>query len=151
VLSFDSGVETKPRGYYFETSFSNKVHLHFKRTNMQYAWSRVSSFIYGVLYGRFWISNEGQIQIVNHTTNEVCLCKYYPPSSMFSKEPLNRVLGIIRDSNMLAKYVIEGYSSVEIYYSQVLNPQRITSLDGDVLSKLNLGKRTILWTQFEYR
>ena len=151
MLSFDSGVETKPRGYYFETSFSNKVHLHFKRTNMVYAWSRVSSFIYGVLYGRFWISNEGQTQIVNHTTNEVCLCKYYPPSSMLSKEPLNRVLCVIRDSNMMARYVIEGYSSVEIYYSQVLNPQRITSLDGDVLSKLHLSNRTILWTQIEYR
>ena len=115
VLSFDSGVETKPRGYYFETSFSNKVHLHFKRSNMVYAWPRVSSYIYGVLYGRLWISNEGQTQIVNHTTNEVCLCKYYPPSSMFSKEPLNRVLCIIRDSNMMAKYVIEGCSSVELY------------------------------------
>ena len=43
----------------------------------------------------------------------------------------------------MAKYVIEGYSSVEIYYSQVLNPQRITSLDGDVLSKLHLSDRTI--------
>ena len=111
----------------------------------------MSSYVYGVLYGRFWLSNEGQTQIVNHATNEVCLCKYYPPSSMLSKEPLNRVLCVIRDSNMMARYVIEGYSSVEIYYSQVLNPQRITSLDGDVLSKLHLSNRTILWTQIEYR
>ena len=118
---------------------------------MVYAWSRVSSYVYGVLYGRFWISNEGQTQIVNHMTNEVCLCKYYPQSSIFSKEPINRVLCVIRDSNMMVKYVIEGYSSVELYYSQVLNQQRITSIDGDVLSKLNLGKKTLLWKQIEYR
>jgi hypothetical protein len=150
-MNYDTGVDTKPRGYYFETSFSNKVHLHFKRTNMLYAWSRVSSYIYGALYGKLWISNEGQIQIVNYTTNEVCLCKFYAPSLMFSKEPLNRVLCIIRDSNMMAKYVIEGYSSVELSYSQVLNPQRVTSLNGDVLSKLNLGKKTLLWKQIELR
>ena len=118
---------------------------------MIYTWSRVSSYVYGVLYGRFWISNEGQTQIVNHTTNEVCLSKYFPPSSMFSKEPVNRVLCIIRDSNMMAKYVIDGYSSVELSYSQVLNPQIVTSLNGDVLSKLKLGQRTLLWKQIEYR
>jgi hypothetical protein len=143
--------ETKPRGYYFETILSSKIHISFKRSKSVYTMSPVNILCYGILYGKLWISIEGETKIVNHVTNEVCLCKSYPPSSMFSKEPLNRVLGIISDSNMMAKYVIEGYSSVELSYSQVLNPQIVTSLNGDVLSKLNLGKKKLLWKQIEFR
>jgi len=52
---------------------------------------------------------------------------------------------------MMARFVIEGCSSLEVSFSQVLNPQRVLSLNGDVLSKLNLGKKTLLWKQIEYR
>ena len=116
-----------------------------------YTWSRVSSYIYGVLYGKFWISNEGETQIVNHRTNETCLMKYFPAKSLFSKEPLNRVVCIIRDRNMIGKYVIDGFSSEQLNYSQILNPQKITSINGDTLSKLNLGPMIMLWKQLEYR
>ena len=117
-----------------------------------YTWSRVSSYIYGVLYGKFWISNEGETQIVNHRTNETCLMKYFPAKSLFSKEPLNRVISIIRDANLMGKYVIEGFSSEQLNYSRILNPQKITSISGDTLSRLNLTTDKIqLWKQIEIR
>ena len=150
-IEYNTSVDTKPKGYYFETSFTNKIHLYFKQTNTMYSWSRVPSYVYGVLYGKLWISNEGKTEIMNHKTKEICLCKYYPAKSMFSKEPLNRVLCIVRDSNMMAKYVIEGVSSEQLDYSMVLNPIKITSIESDTLSKLNLSPGKLLWKQLEYR
>ena len=145
------GVDTKPRGYYFETNCVHKAHLRFKTTKTMYTWCRVPAYAFGILYGKLWVSNEGETQIVNHRTNETCLMKYFPAKSLFSKEPLNRVVCIIRDRNMIGKYVIDGFSSEQLNYSQILNPQKITSINGDTLSKLNLGPMIMLWKQLEYR
>jgi hypothetical protein len=95
----------------------------------------------------FWFSHEGEIQMVNHTTKEVCLCKFYPPPSSFfaNKESLhNRVACILRDSNMMAKYVIKGCYFEELSHFRVLNPQKVKSIE-ETLSKLNLGPKTLLW------
>jgi hypothetical protein len=116
------------------------------RTNCHYTFKKVTNYANGILLGKFWLSHEGETQIVNHTTNEVCLCKFYTPSSSFysNKESHNRVACILRDSNMMAKYVIKGCYFGELYYFKVLNPQKVKSIE-ESLSKLNLGQKTLLW------
>ena len=139
------GVDTKPRGYYFETNCVHKAHLRFKTTKTMYTWCRVPAYAFGILYGKLWVSNEGETQIVNHRTNETCLMKYFPAKSLFSKEPLNRVVCIIRDENMMGKYVIEGDCNDELYFSTVLTPIRVLKISDELLSKLNLSKKILLW------
>jgi len=144
---YDISVETKSKGYYFETKCFGDFHVYMSRTNCHYTFKKATNYANGILLGKFWFSHEGEIQMVNHTTNEVCLCKFYPPPSAFfaNKESLhNRVACILRDSKMMAKYVIKGCYSEELYYFRVLNPQKVKSIE-ETLPKLNLGPKTLLW------
>ena len=150
---YETSFETTSKGYFFETSFSNKLHLHFKKTNTYYTWKRVNSYIYGILLGKLWISNEGETIITNHKTKETCLCRYYPPSSLFpnkqsrslfhNKDPINRVEAIVRDSKQMAHYVVEGISSTHLDYAKVLRSKKVESIRD--LKKLSIDKRKPLW------
>jgi len=68
----------------------------------------------------------------------------------YSKENLNRVVCIIRDVNKVAKYVISGTYSEELFYFEVQNPQRVESIDEESLAKLNLCQKKLLWKRNTY-
>jgi hypothetical protein len=139
---YDISVETKSKGYYFETKCFGDFHVYMSCTNCDYTFKKATNYATG-----FWFSHEGETQLVNHTTNEICICKFYPlPSSFFAnKESLhNRVAYILRDSNIMAKYVIKGCFFEDLAYFRVLNPQKVKSIE-ETLSKLNLGPKTLLW------
>ena len=90
-----------------------------------------------------WISNHGDMQIVNHKNNEKCFIKYHEPS-FFSKETTNKITGIINDNNNMAQYILEGNCTELIERFRVLSPTRDLDLTKD-LKKLNLGPSEILW------
>ena len=47
------------------------------------------------------------MDIINHTTKDVCKLKYFP-YSYFSKDPPHKVTGVITDSSNQARYVLTG-------------------------------------------
>ena len=116
--------------------------MNISPTNSKYTIKKVTNYANGILSGKFWFSHQGETQIVNHTKNESCLCKFYQPSS---KDAPNRVICIVRDSNMMGKYVIEGDCNDELYFSTVLTPIRVLKISDELLSKLNLSKKILLW------
>jgi hypothetical protein len=84
--------------------------------------------------------------MVNNTTMEIGLVKLCP----YSKENPNSVVCIIRDVNKVAKYVIRGTYSEELFYFEVQNPQRVESIVEESLTKLNLCKKKLLWRRNTY-
>ena len=94
----------------------------------------------GILLGKICISNHGDIALVNHTTGDVCQIKYAPPPPYFSKEPHNKVQGVVRDSHGLARCVLEGIVTEQVECSKVLNP-----IQTEDLKDLSLGKPTLVW------
>ena len=117
--------------------------LHFKNNNMHYTWNHPSGNAYGMLVGRIWVSFEGEYTILNHKTNEKCEVKLHTPPKLLSKDPVHRVTCLIRDSNNLVQYVIEGTYVHKLERFPVLNPKNISSFKE--VDELNLGQPEIIW------
>ncbi len=143
---YDISYEAKFKGYYIETKFANDYHVHMTSTNCHYTFRKVPNYANGILLGKVWLNNEGETQMVNNTTMEIGLVKLYP----YSKENPNRVVCIIRDVNKVAKYVISGTYTEELFYFEVQNPQRVESIDEESLAKLNLCQKKLLWKRNTY-
>jgi hypothetical protein len=47
------------------------------------------------------------MEIINHTTNDICKLKYFQ-YSYFSKDVPHKVTGVITDSNSQARWVLSG-------------------------------------------
>ena len=151
----DTSMILKLKGYNLEATFTKKIHLLFTKSNTMYTWKNVSYNINGVLRAKIWFSKEGETIIVNHRTNETCLTKYYPPPvSLFSKEPINKVECLIRDTNERVHFLVEGCSSTHLDYARVLVPQKLDSNEKifhDLKNRLKLGEKTFLWKNIDIR
>ena len=102
----------------------------------------MNGYVNGLLAGRLWMNTQGQIEILNHRTSELCQVKYLPPPSFFSKEPENRVQGLVRDENGLIRFVIEGTSNGKCEFYSVDNPENV---EVDDIKNLNLSQPKPIW------
>ena len=136
-------MSSKFKGHYVEIIPTGITHLHFNKTGNHYSWRHINTFIYGILIGKVWLNIQGEFDILNHKTKDVAQMKFHPPPSYFVKETQNKVTGIIKDANSIAKYMIEGSCTEKVECSTVLNPQKITSFDE--IKKLTLSTPTLLW------
>ena len=66
------------------------AHLKFSRCGSHYTWRKVTTTVHNIIVGRLWVDNEGDMDITNHVTGDVCHLKY-TPYSYFSKEPHRKV------------------------------------------------------------
>ena len=133
---------SKFKGNYLEATTNGKFSLKFNKTGNCYSWNSVKTYVNNILIGHLWINFQGEMNIVNHRTNETCSLKYFP-YSYFSKDPANKIQGIIKDSKSVAKYVLEGICTEKIECLKVLNPQKIGSFDD--VKKLEKGSPRLLW------
>ena len=143
TFSFDTTVTTKFKGHFIEALPSGQVHLHFNKSGNHYTWSKTKTYVNGILLGKIWISNEGDIDIINHKTKETCQIKYVTPPSYFSKEPQNKITAIIRDSNKYARFILEGTITEQIECSTVMKPKNIES--HKEISDLKLSENKLIW------
>ena len=135
--------KAKFKVHYIEVITFGKFHIHFKNTDTHYVCIVPNTNANGILIGRIWVSLHGNCNIVNYKTNEEAIFKFHPPPSLFSKEPIDRVTCIIRDSSNFARYVIEGRYTEKAERFNVLNPKLVTSMEQ--LNELNLGPAEIIW------
>ena len=142
TLSYDLAVSSKFKGSFVEAVQTGFVVLHFVKKNYHFSWKKVNGYVNGFLAGRIWMNTQGDTEILNHETNEICQIKYYPPPSFFSKETPNKVHGLIRDQNSLVKYAIEGTSSEKCSLIVLEDAQNI---DIDDIKNLNLTPSKELW------
>ena len=136
----------KFRGYYLELENQSVYRLHFKASGQYYVWSRVNTYISGILNGNLAVSHHGETSIVNHTSNHVCMLKFHASEggSFFSSaEPNNKVTALIKDSSEHVRYVVNGSTAGSVEYAQVMNPQHADSFND--VKRLTLGKPVFLW------
>ena len=134
---------SKFRGNYVEATVTGLNQFKFKKSGNDYTMSSgVKTYINNILVGKFWINFQGEVSIVNHRTNEVCLLKYFP-YSYFSKDPPNKIMGVIKDSKNIAKYVLEGICTENLECFEVLNQQKVNTFDE--IKKLKKEYPRLLW------
>jgi hypothetical protein len=54
------------------------------------------------------------MDIINHTTNDVCKLKYFP-YSYFSKDVPHKVTGVVTDVNGQARWVLTGKIECNVF------------------------------------
>jgi hypothetical protein len=135
-------VSTKFKGHFLEVQPSGSVHLIFKSTGNHYTWNKVTNYVNGLLYGKIWMSNQGELQIKNHKTQETCDLKYHEPP-YFRNEVTNKVTGRVKDNNNMTNYVLQGSCTDLIECFKVLKPSIVES--NDEFKNLSLGPSQILW------
>jgi hypothetical protein len=138
-------LSTKFKGHFIEASPTGSIQLLFNSTNNYYTWKKVSAYVNGLLAGSLWINTQGNVDILNHNTNELCQVKYYPPPSYFAKAASNRVQALLRDSKSDVAYILEGASNEKCECFKVENPQNIQNFDDVNGLKLTEGK--LLWSR----
>lgn len=75
-------------------------------TGTHYTWRKVPSIVHNIMFGKLWIDQEGEMDIYNHSTGEICHIKYNP-SSFFKGEAkrvrlLNYIIKKMRQTNNFA-------------------------------------------------
>lgn len=134
---------SKFKGSYVEAEPVGSLHLHFIDTGDYYTWELVKSYINGILTGQILVSQQGEVNVTNHKTQEICQLKYHKAPSYFSKETPNRVTGFIKNKHELTKYVLKGSYVEKLECFSVINPQKITSFEE--VDILTLGEKQLLW------
>ena len=119
------------------------THLVFKNSRNHYTWNKVNTFVRNLVVGKLWVENIGDLDIVNHTTKDVCHLKY-SPSNFFSTKSANKVNGMITDSNNFVKYIINGTWTDQIEAAVVLEPEELYQQ-----STFKTGPPKVLWKKKE--
>ena len=139
---FDVYATNKFRGQYMEIQPNGTFHLEFKNTGNHYTWNKAKTCVNNILIGKMWSNVQGEETLVNHKTKDVCLLKYMP-CGMFSNDSVNKVVGVIKDSSHVAKYVLEGVCTDMLEFSVVKNPQVVKCIED--IKKLSKGTPQFLW------
>jgi len=98
---------SKFRGQYLSITPLGYSHLIFKNTGNHFTWRKVTTLVNNIIVGKLWIDNVGEMEIINHTTKDVCKLKYFP-YSYFSKDVPRKVTGVITDAPGQARWVLTG-------------------------------------------
>ncbi|KAL7672790.1 hypothetical protein ACOME3_007671 [Neoechinorhynchus agilis] len=130
---------SKFRGQYLSIVPLGHSHLLFPQSGNHYTWRKVTTCVQNIIVGKLWIDNVGEMDIYNQKTKDNCHIKYYE-YSYFSKEPPRKVIGVVTDSNKIARYVISGKWNEMIECAEVINPQKVTSH-----SRLDTANPFVLW------
>lgn len=122
-------------GHYIEIIPYACYNLKFLKTNHHYTWGKVKLCINNILLGKFTLNNTGCLDVINKETNDVCHLNFVS-YSMFKQTSPNKVYGIVKDTNSIAKYVIDGTFSDKLNYASVKEIKRVESIsDYDILVK----------------
>ncbi|XP_035954358.1 oxysterol-binding protein 2 isoform X3 [Halichoerus grypus] len=100
-------ISSKFRGKYLSIMPLGAIHLEFQASGNHYVWRKSTSTVHNIIVGKLWIDQTGDIEIVNHKTQDRCQLKFLP-YSYFSKEVARKVTGVVSDSHGKAHYVLSG-------------------------------------------
>ncbi|KAF1762022.1 hypothetical protein GCK72_010283 [Caenorhabditis remanei] len=103
----DFTMTSRFRGKYLSVIPIGFTHVVFPSTNSHFSYRKITTTVHNIIVGKLWIDNHGEMEITNHTTNEKCVLKFVP-YSYFSREQPRKVYGIVRNSEGIPKYVVQG-------------------------------------------
>ncbi|ODM99896.1 Oxysterol-binding protein 2 [Orchesella cincta] len=102
---------SKFRGNYLEIFPLGVAHLRFKTSENHYTWRKVTTVVRNLIVGRLYIEQEGDMEILNHSTNEKCVMKY-SAGSMFSRS--RQVYGKIFNSSNVPVWELNGTWDIDM-------------------------------------
>lgn len=100
-------MSSKFRGKYLQIIPLGISHLKFHKSGNQYSWRKVTTFVHNIIVGKLWVDQHGEMDIINHVTEDKCHLKFIP-YSYFSREIPRRVTGHIQDNKGHLKWVLNG-------------------------------------------
>lgn len=83
-------MSSKFRGKYLQIIPLGIAHLLFLESGNHYTWRKVTTFVHNIIVGRLWVDHHGEMEIVNHTTEDKCHLRFIP-YSYFSREVPRKV------------------------------------------------------------
>ena len=100
-------VTSKFRGKYLSVNPLGTVHLKFHASGNHYTWQKITTTVHNIIVGTIWVDQSGESVVQNHKTGDHCKHKYYP-YSYFSSETPRKVLGVVKDKQDVAHYLVTG-------------------------------------------
>ncbi|XP_031574261.1 oxysterol-binding protein 1-like isoform X3 [Actinia tenebrosa] len=98
---------SKFRGKYLQIIPQGVAHLKFTKSGNHYTWRKVTTTVHNIIVGRLWVDQSGEMDIVNHTTNENCHLRY-DAYNYFGRDTPRKVTGVVTDASKVVRYVISG-------------------------------------------
>ena len=138
----DFSMSSKFRGKYLQIVPLGVAHLHFDSTNHHYTWRKVLSTVHNIIVGRLWIDNHGEMDIVNHTTNDRCHLNYQA-YSYFSREPQRKITGMVTDREGEPKFMLNGH------WDNLLSGAKVLKKNDGVSPVLETAPSVVLWKRQE--
>ena len=133
----EAAVSIKFKGHYLLIAPTGSAHIEFTSSGDHYTMKRVNSYVNNIILGKMWFDHVGEVEIVNHTTKDVCYLKFHQSSNSHKER---KVTGTIVDSNNTARMVLSGNWSDKMEYAPVIVPQSYTES-----TKLVTGEPKLLW------
>uniref|UniRef100_A0A2K5NR68 Oxysterol-binding protein n=1 Tax=Cercocebus atys TaxID=9531 RepID=A0A2K5NR68_CERAT len=141
-------ISSKFRGKYISIMPLGAIHLEFQASGNHYVWRKSTSTVHNIIVGKLWIDQSGDIEIVNHKTNDRCQLKFLP-YSYFSKEAARKVTGVVSDSQGRAHYVLSGSWDEQMECSKVVHSSPSSpSSDGKQKTVYQTLSAKLLWKKY---
>ncbi|XP_058287246.1 oxysterol-binding protein 2 isoform X8 [Hylobates moloch] len=141
-------ISSKFRGKYISIMPLGAIHLEFQASGNHYVWRKSTSTVHNIIVGKLWIDQSGDIEIVNHKTNDRCQLKFLP-YSYFSKEAARKVTGVVSDSQGKAHYVLSGSWDEQMECSKVVHSSPSSpSSDGKQKTVYQTLSAKLLWKKY---
>nr|XP_044988500.1 oxysterol-binding protein 2 isoform X2 [Jaculus jaculus] len=141
-------IASKFRGKYLSIMPLGAIHLEFQASGNHYVWRKSTSTVHNIIVGKLWIDQSGDIEIVNHKTNDRCQLKFVP-YSYFSKEAARKVTGVVSDSHGKAHYVLSGSWDEQMECSKIVHSSPSSpSSDGKHKTVYQTLPGKLLWKKY---
>ncbi|XP_063082003.1 oxysterol-binding protein 2 isoform X3 [Cavia porcellus] len=141
-------IASKFRGKYISIMPLGAIHLEFQASGNHYVWRKSTSTVHNIIVGKLWIDQSGDIEIVNHKTNDRCQVKFVP-YSYFSKEAARKVTGVVSDSQGKAHYVLSGSWDEQMECSKIVQSSPSSpSSDGKQKTVYQTLPAKLLWRKY---
>uniref|UniRef100_A0A2K6ESC2 Oxysterol-binding protein n=1 Tax=Propithecus coquereli TaxID=379532 RepID=A0A2K6ESC2_PROCO len=138
-------ISSKFRGKYISIMPLGAIHLEFEASGNHYVWRKSTSTVHNIIVGKLWIDQSGDIEIVNHKTNDRCQIKFLP-YSYFSKEAARKVTGVVSDGQGKAQYVLSGSWDEQMECAKIV--QSSPSSDGKQKTVYQTLPAKLLWKKY---
>ncbi|XP_023322727.1 oxysterol-binding protein 1 [Eurytemora carolleeae] len=131
-------MRSKFKGKYLEIEPIGITHLEFPKTGNHYTWRKVKTVVHNIVIGKLWIDNCGDMEVVNHRTNDKCYMKF-EPYSYFGGTP-KKVTGTVNSSADKVEWVLNGTWDSKLEGSKVIGEAIVKGK-----SSLEIGTSKVLW------
>lgn len=131
-------MSSKFKGKYLEVEPLGVTHLEFKASGNHYTWRKVKTVVHNIVIGKLWIDQHGEMEVVNHRTNDKCYMKF-EPYSYFGGTP-KKVTGTIMSKDQKVEWVLNGTWDAKMECSKVIGEAIVKGK-----SSLEIGTSKVLW------